>query len=121
MCTVQNNNNITKTKLQEFINDNYKKLNMSEEDKEKIIKYIKLRKCKKEIVKIVYFQLCKILEQGPSEKGKHFTYEDRVVLEVLFNAGTPNAGIVECLPLLSDISIHTLSIKRFNEKAYKSL
>ena len=30
MCTVQNNNNITKTKLQEFINDNYKKLNMSE-------------------------------------------------------------------------------------------
>ena len=90
MCTVQNNNNITKTKLQEFINDNYKKLNMSEEDKEKIIKYIKLRKCKKEIVKIVYFQLCKILEQGPSEKGKHFTYEDRVVLEVLFNAGTPN-------------------------------
>ena len=40
MNTVQKNNNITKSKMQEFINKNYENLGLSEKNREKIIKYI---------------------------------------------------------------------------------
>lgn len=93
MNTVQKNNNITKSKMQEYINNNYKKLGLSEKNKDRIIKYIKLKKCTREIIKILYSQLSKIQESGSKQKGKHMVYEDRVVIEVLFNAGVPNTII----------------------------
>ena len=40
MNTVQKNNNITISKMQEFINKNYENLGLSEKNREKIIKYI---------------------------------------------------------------------------------
>ena len=48
MCTVQKNNNITKSKLQAFINNNYLKLGFSKEDKDKLLRYVRF----KNVVKI---------------------------------------------------------------------
>lgn len=68
MNTVQKNNNITKSKMQEYINNNFKKLGFSEKNKDRIIKYIKLKKCTREIIKILYSQLSKIQETGANQK-----------------------------------------------------
>lgn len=93
MNTVQNNCNITKSKLQAFIKENSKKLGISDKYVEKIIKYIKLRKCTKEKVKIFFAECLKKINGQKSIKGKHLTEEERITIEVLFTAGIPNTII----------------------------
>lgn len=94
MNTVQRNNNITKSELQEFVKKMYKEIGLTEVAKEKILKYIKQRKCTREKIKIFYSQILKIVENKENfKKGKHLTYGERIVIEVLFNAGIPNTII----------------------------
>ena len=52
MNTVQKNNNITKLQLQEYIEENYKKLRLKEKDKEQKKNYIKMKKSTREKINI---------------------------------------------------------------------
>ena len=93
MNTVQTNCNITKSKLQEFVKENAEKLGFSDKCVEKIIKYIKLKKCTREKVKIFFAECVKKVNNLKSIKGKHLTEEERITIEVLFTAGIPNTII----------------------------
>jgi len=97
MNTVQKNNNITKAELQGFVEKNYKEIGLSEKNKEKLKKYINLKKCTKEKRNLLYSQLKKIIQIEKSKKGKHITSKERVIIEILFNAGLPNTVIAMIL------------------------
>lgn len=88
MNTVQKDFNTTKKQLQEVIEKNTEKLGISAENVKRIIKQISKRKFKKEMVKILYTQVQKILSgTKTSGKNKHLQKEERVIIELLYSAG----------------------------------
>lgn len=91
MKTVQNNSNITKSVMQEFLKNNQEKLGLSEDNVNKIIKSLKRKKITKEKIKIFYKECFKKTEDVClTLKSKHLTQGERIIIEVLFTADFSN-------------------------------
>ena len=87
------NNNITKSKLQAFINNNYLKLGFSKEDKDKLLRYVRFKRCSKDKVRALYSQLVIKLNNNDlnvSKKGKHITSDEIIMIEALYNVNIAN-------------------------------
>lgn len=88
MKTVQNNCNITKGFIQDFLKINQEKLCLSNQTLNQLIKGVKRRTMTKEKLNIFYQECLKRLNGiDISGKGKHFTSSERIVIEVFFTAG----------------------------------
>lgn len=96
MNTVQKNNNITKKEVQELLENNQKKLGLSEKNLKKIIKSVRSHGISKQMRKVFYQECLKKIERKEEEiegKFKHLTPEERISIEVLHTAGFNNAFI----------------------------
>ena len=96
MNTVQKNNNITKKQVQELLENNQKKLRLSEKNLKKLIKTMRSNTISRQMRKIFYQECLKKIERNEEEiigKFKHLTREDRISIEILHTAGFNNAFI----------------------------
>lgn len=96
MNTVQKNNNITKKQVQELLENNQKKLGLSDKNLKKLIKSVRSHGISKQMRKIFYQECLKKIERNEEEikgKFKHLTKEDRISIEILHTAGFNNAFI----------------------------
>ena len=93
MNTVQKNNNITKKQVQELLENNQKKLRLSDKNLKKLIKAMRSNTISRQMRKIFYQECLKKIERNEEEiKGefKHLTREDRISIEILHTAGFNN-------------------------------
>lgn len=96
MNTVQKNNNITKKQVQELLENNQKKLGVSDKNFRKLIKSMRSHTISRQMRKIFYQECLKKIERNEEEqegKFKHLTPEDRISIEILHTAGFNNAFI----------------------------
>ena len=96
MNTVQKNNNITRKQVQEIIENNQKKLRLSDKNLKKLIKAMRSNTISRQMRKIFYQECLKKIERNEEEiigKFKHLTREDRISIEILHTAGFNNAFI----------------------------
>lgn len=96
MNTVQKNNNITKKQVQELLENNQKKLGLSDKNLKKLIKSVRSHGISKQMRKVFYQECLKKIERNKKKeigKFKHLTPEDRISIEVLHTAGFNNAFI----------------------------
>ena len=96
MNTVQKNNNITKKQVQELLENNQKKLGLSDKNLRKLIKSMRSHTISRQMRKIFYQECLKKIERNEEEqegKFKHLTPEDRISIEILHTAGFNNAFI----------------------------
>ena len=96
MNTVQKNNNITKKQVQELLENNQKKLRLSDKNLKKLIKSMRSHTISRQMRKIFYQECLKRIERNEKEtigKFKHLTREDRISIEILHTAGFSNAFI----------------------------
>ena len=96
MNTVQKNNNITKKQVQELLENNQKKLGVSDKNLRKLIKSMRSHTISRQMRKIFYQECLKKIERNEEEqegKFKHLTPEDRISIEILHTAGFNNAFI----------------------------
>lgn len=96
MNTVQKNNNITKKQVQELLENNQKKLGLSDKNLRKLIKSVRSHGISKQMRKVFYQECLKKIERSQEKskgKFKHLTPEDRIGIEVLHTAGFNNAFI----------------------------
>ena len=96
MNTVQKNNNITKSQVQELLENNQEKLGLSDKNLKKLIKSVRSHGISKQMRKIFYQECLKKIERNEASlKGrfKHLTPEDRISIEILHTAGFNNAFI----------------------------
>lgn len=96
MNTVQKNNNITKKQVQELLENNQKKLRLSDKNLRKLIKSMRSHTISRQMRKVFYQECLKKIERNeeePKGKFKHLTLEDRISIEILHTAGFNNAFI----------------------------
>ena len=96
MNTVQKNNNITKKQVQELLENNQKKLGLSNKNLRKLIKSMRSHTISRQMRKVFYHECLKKIERNEEEqegKFKHLTPEDRISIEILHTAGFNNAFI----------------------------
>ena len=96
MNTVQKNNNITKKQVQELLENNQKKLGLSDKNFKKLIKSMRSHTISRQMRKVFYQECLKKIERNEEEqeqKFKHLTPEDRISIEILHTAGFNNAFI----------------------------
>ena len=95
MNTVQKNNTITKKQVQEILENNQKKLGLSDKNLKKLIKSMRSNTIGRQMRKVFYQECLKKIERNKEEKGKfkHLTPEDRISIEILHTAGFNNSFI----------------------------
>lgn len=96
MNTVQKNNNITKKQVQELLENNQKKLGLSNKNLRKLIKSMRSHTISRQMRKVFYQECLKKIERNEEEqegKFKHLTPEDRISIEILHTAGFNNSFI----------------------------
>ena len=96
MNTVQNNNNITKRKVQELLENNQKKLGLSDKNLKKLIKSMRSNNISRQMRKIFYQECLKKIEREEKlieGKFRHLTQKDRISIEILHTAGFKNSFI----------------------------
>ena len=96
MNTVQKNNNITKKQVQELLENNQKKLGLSDKNLRKLIKSMRSHTINRQMRKVFYQECLKKIERNKEEqkgKFKHLTLEDRISIEILHTAGFSNSFI----------------------------
>lgn len=96
MNTVQKNNNITKKQVQELLENNERKLGISDKNLKKLIKSMRSHAISRQMRKVFYQECVKKIERNEEEKVgkfKHLTPEDRISIEILYTAGFNNAFI----------------------------
>ena len=96
MNTVQKNNNITKKQVQELLENNQKKLGISDKNLRKLIKSMRSHTISRQMRKVFYQECLKKVERNEEEqKGrfKHLTPEDRISIEILHTAGFNNSFV----------------------------
>ena len=96
MNTVQKNNNITKKQVQELLENNQKKLGLSDKNLRKLIKSMRSHTISRQMRKVFYQECLKKIERNeeePKGKFKHLTPEDRISIEILHTAGFNNSFI----------------------------
>lgn len=96
MNTVQKNNTITKKQVQEILENNQKKLGLSNKNLKKLIKSMRSNTISIQMRKVFYQECLKKIERNKEEqKGKfnHLTQEDRISIEILHTAGFNNSFI----------------------------
>ena len=96
MNTVQKNNNITKKQVQELLENNQKKLGLSDKNLRKLIKSMRSHTISRQMRKVFYQECLKKIdrnEEAPTGKFKHLTLEDRISIEILHTAGFKNSFI----------------------------
>lgn len=96
MNTVQKNNNITKKQVQELLENNQKKLGLSDKNRRKLIKSVRSHTISRQMRKVFYQECLKKIERNEEEqkgKFKHLTPEDRISIEILHTAGFNNSFI----------------------------
>lgn len=96
MNTVQTNNNITKKQVQELLENNQKKLGLSDKNIKKLIKSMRSHTISRQMRKVFYQECLKKIERNKEEqngKFKHLTLEDRISIEILHTAGFNNSFI----------------------------
>lgn len=96
MNTVQKNNNITKKQVQELLENNQKKLGLSDKNFRKLIKSMRSHTISRQMRKVFYQECLKKIERNEEEttgKFKHLTPEDRISIEILHTAGFSNSFI----------------------------
>ena len=96
MNTVQKNNNITKSQVQELLENNQEKLELSEKNLRKLIKSVRSHGISRQMRKVFYQECLKRIERNEEKqegKFKHLTKEDRISIEILHTAGFNNSFI----------------------------
>lgn len=96
MNTVQKNNTITKKQVQELLENNQKKLGLSDKNLKKLIKSMRSYTISRQMRKIFYQECLKKIERKEEEKQgkfKHLSSEDRISIEILHTAGFNNSFI----------------------------
>ena len=96
MNTVQKNNNITKKQVQELLENNQKKLGLSDKNLRKLIKSMRSHTISRQMRKVFYQECLKKIERNEEEqkgKFKHLTPEDRISIEILHTAVLNNSFI----------------------------
>lgn len=96
MNTVQKNNTITKKQVQEILENNQKKLGLSDKNLKKLIKSMRSHTISRQMRKVFYQECLKKIERNKEEqkgKFKHLTQEDRISIEILHTAGFNNSFI----------------------------
>jgi len=96
MNTVQKHNNITKKQVQELLENNQKKLGLSERNLRKLIKSMRSHTISRQMRKVFYQECFKKIERNNKAlkgKFKHLIVEDRISIEILHTAGFNNAFI----------------------------
>ena len=96
MNTVQKNNSITKKQVQELLENNQEKLELSDKNLKKLIKSMRSHTISRQMRKIFYQECLKKIERNEEQvKGKfrHLVQEDRIGIEILHTAGFNNAFI----------------------------
>lgn len=102
MNTVQKNNNITKKQVQELLENNQKKLGLSDKNLRKLIKSMRSHTISRQMRKVFYQECLKKIERNKEKENeneektgefKHLTPEDRISIEILHTAGFNNAFI----------------------------
>lgn len=96
MNTVQKNNNITKSQVQELLENNQEKLGLSEKNLRKLIKSVRSHGISRQMRKVFYQECLKRIERNEEKqegKFKHLTKEDRISIEILHTAGFNNSFI----------------------------
>lgn len=96
MNTVQKNNNITRKQVQELLEENQGKLELSDKDLKKIIKSMRSHIISRQMRKIFYQECLKKIERNEMHvegEFKHLTFEERVSIEILHTAGFKNSFI----------------------------
>lgn len=94
MNTVQKNNNITKSQVQELLENNQEKLGLSEKNLRKLIKSVRSHGISRQMRKVFYQECLKRIERNEEKqegKFKHLTKEDRISIEILHTAGFNNS------------------------------
>ena len=96
MNTVQKNNNITKSQVQELLVNNQEKLGLSDKNLKKLVKSVRSHTISKQMRKVFYQECLKKIERNEEKtegEFKHLTKEDRISVEILHTAGFNNAFI----------------------------
>lgn len=96
MNTIQKNNNITRKQVQELLENNQKKLGLSDENLKKLIKSIRSNTISRQMRKVFYQECLKKIERREDEiegKYRQLTKEDRISIEILHTAGFKNSLI----------------------------
>lgn len=95
MNTVQKNNNITKKQVQELLENNQKKLGLSNKNLKKLMKSMRSHTISRQMRKVFYQECLKKIERTKEKIGKfkHLTLEDRISIEVLYTAEFNNVFI----------------------------
>lgn len=87
MNTVQKNNNITFKQIQELLEENREKLQISETKFKKLLKGLRKKSVTRQMRKVFYQECLKRLSGNKvSKKGKHLTINDRICIEILHTA-----------------------------------
>ena len=96
MTTVQKNNNITKKQVQEVLEKNQEKLGLSDKNLRKLIKSMRSNTISRQMRKVFYQECLKKIERKETKiegEFKHFTFEERISIEILHTAGFKNSFI----------------------------
>ena len=96
MNTVQKNNNITRKQVQELLEENQEKLEISDKNLKKLIKAMRSHNISRQMRKVFYQECLKKIErnEGKTEgEYKHLTREERISIEILHTAGFNNEFI----------------------------
>lgn len=113
MNTVQKNNSITRKQVQELLEENQEKLELSDKNIKKLIKSMRSHTISKEMRKVFYQECLKKIErkeETAKEKFKHLTMEERISIEILHTAGFKDSFIA------AFVGKHRSSIKREIER-----
>ena len=89
MSTVKKNNNITKKMVQQLLEENQKKLDLSDKNLKKLIKSVRSHGISQQMRGIFYQEVLKRIENEKGNNSKYYrlTKEDRISIEVLYTAG----------------------------------
>lgn len=96
MNTVQKNNSITRKQVQELLENNQKKLGLSDRNLKRLIKSMRSHTISRQMRKVFYQECLKKLERNKEEetgKFRHLTKGDRISIEILHTAGFNNSFI----------------------------
>lgn len=96
MNTVQKNNSITKRQVQELLENNQGKLELSDKNLRKLIKSMRSHTISRQMRKVFYQECLKKIERSEGKierKFRHLVQEDRISIEILHTVGFNNAFI----------------------------
>ena len=96
MNTVQKNNTISRAQVQELLEDNQEKLELSDKNLKKLIKAVRSHKTTWQMRKIFYQECLKKIEreeEKPEGEFRHLTKEERISIEILHTSGFSNSFI----------------------------